>query len=111
MPRLAPERGTILAGLSAQRMVDLPVLTPREAIRREATVDVSLAVARLYEGRGFEPIWTERRAKALRSRLAEADLDGFDPADYAVQRGDLPDAAFDLALTEAALRYAHHAMS
>ncbi|WP_139312731.1 L,D-transpeptidase family protein [Acuticoccus yangtzensis] len=84
------------------------------AIAREVDTDVWKSVAELYRLRRYEPVWTETRAATLRARLAEAAYDGLDPADYAVPEfGDsiAERAREDVALTEAALRYARHAHS
>ncbi|MEM8662852.1 MAG: L,D-transpeptidase family protein [Pseudomonadota bacterium] len=111
VPRLSPLSGVTEASLS---MADVGPQLPvplEEAIRREAGVDVGIAVSEFYEARGYKPVWTQETADALRARLAEAALDGFDPADYFVPAAGLSPAAFDVSLTEAALRYAHHAMS
>lgn len=115
VPRLSPKsavaeaRFTVAAPLEMGPRVSLP-----RAIERELTVDVSLSVARLYERRGFEPVWDAAREAALRARLADAAGDGLDPAAYFVPQdeGDVfSRAREDVSLTEAALRYARHAHS
>lgn len=103
-----------LDGADAAAATAAPALPIEEAIRREATVDVALAVADFYEARDYAPVWTAERAAALRARLAAAAYDGLDPADYFVPEagpGGLSPAAEEVALTEAALRYARHATS
>ncbi|MEM6849375.1 MAG: hypothetical protein AAF580_15125, partial [Pseudomonadota bacterium] len=120
IPRLSPGSSVTSASLVAADPSDETVREPAdeptlaEAIEREATVDVSLAVSAFYAERGFEPVWDPQKADALRARLADAGSDGFDPNDYFVPHaspGGLSDAAVDVSLTEAALRYAHHSMS
>lgn len=115
VPRLAPSPSAMAASVTADGGApDAPALPIEEAIRREATVDVSLSVADFYEARDYRPMWTAERAAALRARLAAAAYDGFDPSDYFVPAagpGGLTPAAEEVALTEAALRYARHATS
>ena len=113
VPRLPPDGGYTAASVSeiAPTLEAMaPAATIEEQIEREATVDVSFAVAALYKSRGFAPIWNGERAATLRARLAEAAGDGLDPEDYEVPAG-LGRASEDVALTEAALRYARHAHS
>ena len=110
VPRLSPGAGYHAASLDDAAATAADPLPITEAIRREVTVDVSLSVADFYAAHGFAPIWTPARAKALRARLADAERDGFDPADYFVPFG-LSDAAAEVSLTEAALRYGRHATS
>jgi L,D-transpeptidase YcbB len=65
-----------------------------------------------YESRQFRPVWTDEKAVAeVREALRHADQHGLRNADYALpagmQRAPGRDAAlFDIALTDAVLRYA-----
>ncbi|MEM8550789.1 MAG: L,D-transpeptidase family protein [Pseudomonadota bacterium] len=108
VPRIAPKPGVVVASLSDEPPESL---SPAQAIKREATVDVSIAVSAFYAEREFAPLWPPERAEALRARLSLAAFDGLDPADYFVPRNGLSPAALDVSLTEAALRYANDAYS
>ncbi|WMS44190.1 L,D-transpeptidase family protein [Acuticoccus sp. MNP-M23] len=114
IPRLSPMNGVTVASLDGFALPAAVPLTLAEAISREAMVDVSFAVSEFYERRGFAPVWTAEKAADLRARLAEAAGDGLDPADYFVPTAEasgLSDAAVDVSLTEAALRYANDSFS
>lgn len=111
IPRLAPSPGHTAASVDAGQSAAAAKLPITEAIRREATVDVSLAVSAFYEERDFRPVWTPDRAEAARKLLAAAAYEGLDPADYFVPAAGLPAAALEVSLTEAVLRYANHATS
>ncbi|WP_157961726.1 L,D-transpeptidase family protein [Acuticoccus kandeliae] len=116
IPRLSPKSGLAHASLTtpAAPLSMGPTLPVSYAIRREVGVDVSVAVAEFYAERDYAPVWGEGRGDALRARLADAAGDGLDPADYVVPRatsGVFSEALEDVALTEAALRYANHAYS
>ena len=117
VPKLAPRSELIVANLSAARRADPssreamgPDLPIAQAIERELTVDVSLAVANFYAARDHAPLWQdEGRSEALRRRLAEAAVDGLDPADYRIALAPGTSAAWrDVSLTEMALTYARH---
>ncbi|XWN32038.1 MAG: L,D-transpeptidase family protein [Devosia sp.] len=117
IPRISPlstiTQASLVTGAPVIEKPRAPV-SFEEAVKRELTVDVSLAVAELYAARDHKPVWDEARAKTLRARLAEADGDGLNPSDYRVPfatPGVLSEAAEDVSLTEAALRYARHAYS
>ena len=86
--------------------------------------DQDLAEAlHFYESRGFAPAWTDHarltsQAKMVLARLGEAGLDGFDPADYAIDAfdpamlrfrsvDDLID--FEVAMSTVVARYIRHA--
>jgi murein L,D-transpeptidase YcbB/YkuD len=103
VPRVSPL--SAFAPVSLEVAAEPAPLSLPDAIARELTVDVSLSVADFYAARDFAPLWDEARADALRARLAEAAGDGLDPSRYAVPDGLAP-AALDVALTEAALRFA-----
>jgi murein L,D-transpeptidase YcbB/YkuD len=64
------------------------------------------ALAKLYESRGYEPIWTGApdRESALEKALAEASAHGMDPAAFAVPPAKPEER--ELLLTDAFLRYA-----
>ncbi len=111
VPRLAPASGLTEASIDGAATATAPDLAIEDEIRREATVDVSLAVADFYAARDYRPMWTPQRAAAVRARLAEAAYDGFDPAEYFVPQEGQSRASADVSLTEAVLRYARHAMS
>ncbi len=114
IPRLSPMNGVMVASLDAVALPAAEPLTLPEAIALEAGVDVTFAVSEFYEARDFAPVWTDEKAKALRARLADAAGDGLDPADYFVPfaaADGLSEAAVDVSLTEAALRYANDAYS
>ncbi|MEM0906897.1 MAG: L,D-transpeptidase family protein [Pseudomonadota bacterium] len=115
IPRLAPQPGVTHATLGgASHILAEETLPLSTQIKKEATVDVSIAVSAFYKERDYAPIWTAQKAAALRERLARAGDDGFDPAHYRVAdvgEGGLTEAAVEVSLTEAALRYAHHATS
>ncbi|MBJ3776827.1 L,D-transpeptidase family protein [Acuticoccus mangrovi] len=118
VPRLAPTSMVAVAShsaVAATAPLDVgPELPLPRAIEREVAVDVSNAVAAFYAAHDFAPIWTEERAAALRARLAAAAGDGLVPADYYVPRatpGVLSQAAEEVSLSEAALRYANDAHS
>ncbi|MEM8662896.1 MAG: L,D-transpeptidase family protein, partial [Pseudomonadota bacterium] len=109
VPRLSPGSAVIASSLAG------PIQqgpATRAAMRRETKVDVSHAVAEFYEANNFEPIWAEEKETALRKRLGAARLDGLDPSAYALPApGTLSPASMEVALSEAALRYARHATS
>ncbi|WP_420394384.1 L,D-transpeptidase family protein [Acuticoccus sp.] len=115
VPRASPLTLTLATGLDVATLVAMAPSEPpsmEAAIRREVEADVWLSVARFYEARHHAPIWTGERAATLRARLAQAEFDGLDPADYVVPPagdGVGAQAAEEVALTEAALRYARHA--
>lgn len=81
------------------------------------------AIAAFYAARGNQPAWIvdgtyTSAAQALMDRIARADEDGLDPADYPLPWADLgrsfrssPDriARYDLMLSQAVARYARHA--
>lgn len=81
------------------------------------------AIAAFYAARGDQPAWIvdgtyTPAALALMERIARADEDGLDPADYRLPWADLgrsfqstPDrqARYDLMLSQAVARYARHA--
>jgi murein L,D-transpeptidase YcbB/YkuD len=82
----------------------------------DTNVDAAL-LRRVYEPRGYKPIWTESRsseneAKRVLEQLRHAADDGLDPQNY---RGDQLSASlaksentdFELLMTDSALRYAH----
>ncbi|WP_226574469.1 L,D-transpeptidase family protein [Acuticoccus sediminis] len=118
IPRLSPVSDTtpaasVAPGADTFEAMEAPS-TIEAAIEAEVSTDVWLSVAQYYEMRHYAPVWTAERAAVLRARLAEAAYDGLDPEAYAVpRRGDSlrERAREDVALTEAALRYARHAHS
>ncbi|UOM35931.1 murein L,D-transpeptidase [Acuticoccus sp. I52.16.1] len=118
LPRLSPKADAVPAASIAPRGETFEAMavpaTIEAAIEAEVSTDVWLAVARYYAMRDYAPVWTEARAATLRARLAEAAYDGLDPEAYAVADygdGIAERAREDVALTEAALRYARHAHS
>lgn len=118
VPRPAPRarssaHGTLFASstrrASGKAKAGPPLPLPL-AIRRELTVDVSLAVADAYAAREYRPLWTKGRAASVLARLRAAERDGLDPAHYRVPPGLTP-AQRDVAITERVLAYARHAHS
>lgn len=112
LPRLSPLSAVIPSAMIAAPPIAAAVraLSIEQQIAREVEADVSIAVAEFYQRRQFRPVWTAARGRKLRQRLALSAGDGLDPADYDVPAG-LSRAGNEVALTEAALRYAHHARS
>ena len=86
-----------------------PTVTALRTILRSEPKRDALA---FYESRQFRPVWTDEKAVAeVREALRHADEHGLRNADYALpagmQRAPGRDAAlFDIALTDAVLRYA-----
>jgi len=62
------------------------------------------ALAKIYESRDYQPIWTTEREASLLKALGEAEAHGLDPAVFAVPAGKPEER--DLLLTDAFLRYA-----
>jgi len=79
---LASEDGLVLAG----RSLDKAMLT------------------KLYDSRGFQPVWTEARQQSFQRALEEAASHGLDARSYEVKATQ--PAARELLLTDAFLRYA-----
>ena len=84
---------------------------------RPGTPEVAQAVQAFYAARNYSPAWTghpgaERLAATVRDALRHADLQGLSNADYAIpaqtarQGAGDEAAAYDLAITQALLRYA-----
>jgi murein L,D-transpeptidase YcbB/YkuD len=79
---LASEDGLVLAG----RSLDKAMLT------------------KLYDSRGFQPVWNEARQESFRRALEEAASHGLDPRSYEVKTTQPTQR--ELLLTDAFLRYA-----
>ncbi|MBI5505422.1 MAG: L,D-transpeptidase family protein [Deltaproteobacteria bacterium] len=84
------------------------------------TVTSAVLLPRIYESRGFEPLWTDPAAvDDLVRAIAESASVGLDPADYhmatiarlraAGDRDDRACADLDVILTDALVRLAYHA--
>ena len=76
------------------------------------------AVVQFYKSRNFEPAWSENtdyeaQAREIRALLGRAHEQGLRDEDYKVPHGDVPAepgakaAEYELALTDAVLRYSH----
>ncbi len=68
-------------------------------------------IARLYDGH-TAPLWTgspaaEARAIMALTALSNSDLEGLDPADYAISASDVSVIGFEQALSSAFLSYMH----
>ena len=96
-PRPAPAPGTAEAAIqTALSSGDPPVLAGR-------SLDKAV-LNKLYESRGFQPVWNEVRQDSFRRALEEAVSHGIDPRSYEVKTA--PPTARELLLTDAFLRYA-----
>lgn len=91
------ERGTLM------QPVPLALRTLLEHAGRDGTFSDKrnrAAVAEFYNQRGYQPVWSENgalveKAKAVIDRIARADEDGLNPADYILPGTDLAAGAAD----------------
>ncbi len=75
----------------------------RGAARNGSQIGIDEAVARFYEGRALQPVWTPSLRKALAIELAKLENDGLGPARYSLP-SDARAAAVELATTRQLLR-------
>ena len=98
----------------AEKIHDLLAATPDKIF---ASKNEKAAVEKFYQGRNLAPLWLDKgienaRAKAVITRLKEAEADGLDASDFRTPdfAGLAPDALAeaDLKLTQAVLTFARH---
>ena len=125
-PEWAPAQELNGRATVTQNSLSLTQESLRSALRsRRSNTDSNLrsgpgSVEAFYASRDYYPVWSgtseaNRAAAAARSILADADRQGLDSSAYmssALERDETPSAGrgaalYDIALTEAVLRYAH----
>ena len=97
VPRAAPAPGTPEAALQTALSSGDPLVLAGRSLDKAV-------LAKVYDARGFQSVWTEARQQSLQRALEEAPSHGLDPRSYEVKATQ--PAARELLLTDAFLRYA-----
>jgi len=103
--------GLVLAAGTAPAQSPAQVAAALERLTTASPDSPWGAIRRFYEGRGFEPVWTDSGAlRDFRRILGDAPLRGLDPADYrlaSVEAAGDPDtlASLDVNTTFVLFRY------